>query len=176
VEHSGELTIRPGRSDDFAPLLAMFDEAVAWMVARGQPGQWGDQPWSTQPRRVARVRGFTQEGLWIAECDGEPAGALKIGPTAPEYVPPAEEPECYVQLLLTSRRHAGEGIGSALLDLARERTRQARLRLLRVDCWAGAGGRLVAYYVRNGFTPTDTFTVGDWPGQVLEQRPTAEPR
>lgn len=42
--------------------------------------------------------------------------------------------------------------------------------LLRVDCFAGGEGRLVEYYEARGFTPTETFVVGDWPGQVLERR------
>jgi GNAT superfamily N-acetyltransferase len=164
------LGIRPGGPDDVDVLLALFDEAVAWMVARGQPEQWGSRPFSSQPQRVERVRGLARKELWIAEWDAEPVGALAIGSDAPAYVPPAPEPETYVHLLLTSRRRAGLGIGSALLDLARERAREAGTGLLRVDCWAGAQGRLVAYYARNGFTPTGTFAVGDWPGQVLEQR------
>jgi hypothetical protein len=51
-----------------------------------------------------------------------------------------------------------------------EETRRAGVRLLRVDCWAGGGGELVAYYERHGFTPTETFLAGSWPGQVLAQR------
>jgi hypothetical protein len=45
--------------------------------------------------------------------------------------------------------------------------------LLRVDCYAGDDGRLVAYYEANGFTPTVSYTAGvnnDWPGQVLAMR------
>jgi hypothetical protein len=34
--------IRPGIAADAPLLLALFDEAVAWLVTRGQPGQWGD--------------------------------------------------------------------------------------------------------------------------------------
>jgi hypothetical protein len=29
---------------------------------------------------------------------------------------------------------------------------------------------IVAFYERNGFTPTDRFLSGDWPGQVLARR------
>lgn len=55
--------------------------------------------------------------LWVAEADGEPAGALVLG-EPPEWIPPVDEPETYVRFLITSRR----------------------------------------------------FAVGDWQGQVLEQR------
>ncbi|MGC0334121.1 hypothetical protein RKD23_007111 [Streptomyces sp. SAI-170] len=40
-----------------------------------------------------------------------------------------------------------------------------------VDCWAGGGGSLVAFFERNGFTSTDRFLgTGDRPGQVLSRR------
>jgi len=48
-------TLRRGDRQDLDLLLAFFDEAVEWMVARGQPTQWGTEPWSTDPRRVSRV-------------------------------------------------------------------------------------------------------------------------
>jgi hypothetical protein len=51
-------------------------------------------------------------------------------------------------------------------DIARERGAH----LLRVDCYAGGDRALVRYYERQGFTATDPFAVGEWPGQVLEER------
>ena len=45
-------------------------------------------------------------------------------------------------------------------------TRTAGLHLLRVDCWAGAPG-LVAWYERQGFKRSGTFTVREWHGQVF---------
>ncbi len=44
------------------------------------------------------------------------------------------------------------------------------MELLRVDCYAGGGGELVAFYERSGFLPTDRFLSGTWPGQVLARR------
>jgi hypothetical protein len=38
------------------------------------------------------------------------------------------------------------------------------------DCFAGNDGALVRFYERCGYTKTETFTVGEWPGQVLERR------
>ncbi|MGX7827118.1 GNAT family N-acetyltransferase [Actinokineospora sp. 24-640] len=165
------MNIRPGSQADAGTVLAFLDEAVAWMVERGQSGQWGTEPWSAQPKRVDRITALSRSWLWIAEVDGAPAGALVLGGPTQMWIPPAAEPENYVQLLVTSRRYAGRQVGQKLLDFAKERTRQAGVGLLRVDCWAGNNGRLVDYYVRQGFTPTETFTVDDWPGQVLELRP-----
>lgn len=48
-----EFRIRPGGEDDVPAVLALLDGAVAWLVARGRPGQWGVDPLSANPRRVA---------------------------------------------------------------------------------------------------------------------------
>ncbi|WP_411103287.1 GNAT family N-acetyltransferase [Streptomyces sp. cmx-4-9] len=151
----------------------MLDSAVAWMNARGNTEQWGSTPYSRLPGGVERVRGYTTvNSPFIAEWDGTPVGALVLdtGPSPKVAIPQAGEPERYVRLLVSDRRHAGRGIGAALLDRAVEETRRAGVDLLRVDCWAGGGGELVAYYRRCGFTPTETFLAGTWPGQVLARR------
>ena len=43
------------------------------------------------------------------------------------------------------------------------------MRLLRVDCWAGAP-RLVEWYEQQGFVPVERFSVGEWEGQLFELR------
>ena len=160
------ITIRDGGVADTELLLGFFDEAIAWLTARGQAGQWGYEPFSTQPRQVQRVQELTTGGgLRIAELDGRPAGALAVGETPP-YAPPASEPELYVILLLTSRRLVGHGIGDALVARAVEEARSAGRRSLRVDCWAGAP-RLVRWYEDQGFVGTETFTIDGWTGQVF---------
>jgi GNAT superfamily N-acetyltransferase len=100
-----------------------------------------------------------------------PVGALVVG-EANEYVPPATEPELYVNLLVTDRAHAGAGIGGRLLAHAAGLASGRGLGLLRVDCYAGGDGALVRWYEGQGFTATDPFTVerpgrAPWPGQVL---------
>jgi len=164
------LTIRRGSTDDTGTLLALFDEAVAWLVARGQTGQWGSEPFSARPSTATRVRAWAAGGgLRIAEEDGEPVGALVLG-RRPAWVPPVPEVERYVQALVSSRRHAGRGVGAALLAHAREEAREGGAELLRVDCWEGAPA-LVAWYERQGFARAGTFAVDGWRGVVLEAAP-----
>ncbi|MGW5400460.1 GNAT family N-acetyltransferase [Streptomyces sp. NPDC003952] len=169
-----DIRIRPGGPADVPAVLAMLDGAVAWMNARGNTEQWGTVPYSQIPGGVERVQGYTTENSpFLAEVDGVPVGALVLdtGPSPKmPMIAPAGEPELYVRLLVTDRRYAGRGIGSALLGRAVEETRRAGVELLRVDCWAGGTGELVAYYERNGFTRTAPFLSGTWPGQVLARR------
>ncbi|GAA2662671.1 GNAT family N-acetyltransferase [Streptomyces lunalinharesii] len=168
-----DIRIRPGGPADAPAILDMLDAAVAWMNARGNTEQWGTTPYSQKPGGAARVERYTTENApYIAELGGAPVGALVLdsGPSPQLPIAPAGEPERYVRLLVSDRRHAGLGVGAALLAHAVEETRRAGVELLRVDCWAGGGGELVAFYERNGFTPTEPFRSGAWPGQVLARR------
>ena len=163
------MRIRRGGPADADAVIGLFDEAVAWMVARGQTGQWGTEPMSRNPKMVARVRDWAaDDGLWMAEDGGAPVGALVVG-ERPEHVHAAGEPELYVELLLSSRARAGEGIGARLLEHAVALARDAGVPLLRVDCWAGAP-KLVGFYEAQGFVRDGTFDVGGWPGQVFSMR------
>ncbi|MFF1413313.1 GNAT family N-acetyltransferase [Streptomyces sp. NPDC058289] len=169
-----DIRIRPGGPADVKAVLDMLDGAVAWMNARGNTEQWGTTPYSRIPGGVERVEGYmTENSPYIAESGGVPVGALVLdsGPSPKmPMIAPAGEPERYVRLLVSDRRYAGQGIGAGLLARAVEETRRAGVELLRVDCWAGGTGELVAYYERNGFIRTDPFLSGTWPGQVLAQR------
>ncbi|MEU1371051.1 GNAT family N-acetyltransferase [Streptomyces sp. NPDC005803] len=168
-----DIRIRPGGPADVPVILDMLDAAVVWMNRRGNTQQWGTRPYSQNPGGVERVQRYTTEfSPYMAELDGVPVGTLVLGagPNPQVPIPPAGEPERYVRLLVSDRRHAGLGIGAALLAHAAEETRRAGVELLRVDCWAGGGGELVAFYERNGFAPTTGFLAGEWPGQVLARR------
>ena len=168
------MRIRRGTPGDAEAVIALFDEAVAWMVARGQTGQWGERPMSENASMVARVRAWADgDGLWMAERDGEPIGALVVG-ERPEHVHPVEEPELYVELLLSSRRLAGNRIGARLVEHAVGLAREAGVDLVRVDCWAGAP-KLVAFYEDQGFVRDGMFDVRGWPGQVFSMRLGSQP-
>ncbi|HEY4915332.1 MAG TPA: hypothetical protein VIH92_00330, partial [Solirubrobacteraceae bacterium] len=81
------IVIRPGGETDSPLLVELLDEAVAWMVARGQTGQWGDKPVADRVNGYEWVRGLASDsGLRIAELDHIPVGALIVG-NAPEYAP-----------------------------------------------------------------------------------------
>jgi GNAT superfamily N-acetyltransferase len=87
------------------------------------------------------------------------------------YVPPIDEPELYVRLLIASRRHKGERIGSGLVQQARDEAARRGIDLLRVDCFASEDEALIQYYESQGLTRTQRIEVK--PGvsvQVFEQR------
>jgi len=164
---------RAGSIKDTDAVLALFDANVAWLVARGRSAQWGSEPWSETPRLVAFVRDLLANGVvTIAEIDGDVVGASVVTDHPMPYVPAIEEPERYLKLLIASPAHRGEKIGRRMIELTRERTIADGVGLLRVDCWAGGDRRLVAYYIGEGFAPTQEIEVR--PGtsvQVFEWRP-----
>jgi GNAT superfamily N-acetyltransferase len=160
------LTIRPGGEADGPAVVALFDEAVDWLVERGQTGQWGATPFSERPGLSERVHEFRiGGGLYIAERDDVPVGVLVVGP-APAYAPPPPVPELYVILLLSSRQSAGQGIGGVLIDKAAELAYERGAQILRVDCWAHAPG-LVRWYEKQGFIRSSRFELNGWQGQVF---------
>ncbi|MFE1885801.1 GNAT family N-acetyltransferase [Streptomyces diastatochromogenes] len=175
MEKDGKISIREGGPDDIPVILGMFDSAVEWLVAQGRTRQWGTTPWSENPRAVAMITRYVTEGApYIAEYDGVPAATLTLTDAPGEYLRPADEPERFIHILASDRRFKGLGAGAALLAHAAEETCRAGISLLRVDCYAGDDRKLVAFYERNGFIPTEPFTVpvgeDDWPGQVLARR------
>ncbi|MEE1815024.1 GNAT family N-acetyltransferase [Streptomyces sp. SP18ES09] len=165
------MKIRKGGAEDLPAILAILDSAVVWLNGKGITAQWGTESFSGRAKAVEQVERTMSEGdPWIAEIDGVPAGTMTLTPHPGPHVPPAGEPEVYVRLLATDARFHGHGVGAALLAHAEAETRRREVSLLRVDCFAGSEGRLIAYYEGRGFTRTEPFRVGDWPGQILERR------
>ncbi len=165
------MRIRVGTTEDAAGVLALGDEAVAWMNARGNNQQWGVEPWTGDERRESFVRAHAAEGLRVlVDESGAIAGALVITETCQDYIPAAEEPELYLNLLLTSRRHSGRGLGGLLIERAVTEATARGIDLLRVDCYAGGDGKLVRVYENYGFTRVAEFAVGPWPGMLLARR------
>src|ERR1700733_8565213 len=98
------MKIRPGGPDDVAVVLALGDEAVQWMNARGNTQQWGTSPWTGNEKREQFVRDQALAGgMRIAEDqDGTVLGAMVITENRQAYIPAAGERELYVNLLLGS--------------------------------------------------------------------------
>lgn len=131
---SSPLVVRAGRVGDGAAVLALWDAAIAWLVARGQAGQWGTEPASARQQTRDLVREWVAgTGLRVAELDAEPVGASVIVQAHPGYVPPIERSETYLLFLVSDRARAGLGIGSELVRRAAAEARGAGSEVLRVD-------------------------------------------
>lgn len=161
-----ELSLRQGSVADTATVLALFDEAVGWLVERGLAGQWGEEAFSTRPDMAALVqRTLRDNDVHIAEHAGKTAGVLAVG-SSPPYVPGSPVPELYVALLISTRQLAGNRIGARLLELATEIAHDRGVQMMRVDCWSDSP-RLVRFYENQGFTRQGFFDLRGWRGQIL---------
>jgi GNAT superfamily N-acetyltransferase len=147
------MRIREGGIDDAPAVLRLGDEAVVWMNARGNTTQWGTTPWTGHEKREATIRGRAAGGgtRIMEDDDGTVLGVLVITEGRQEYVspPPGGERELYVNPLITSRAHSGRGVGSALIERAKQEAAERGIDLIRVDCRAGGGEELVRVYEKS---------------------------
>ena len=165
---SDSLIIRRASAADAPAVLSIFDEIIAWFAEIQNPGQWGAEPWSSQPRQVARVvEACSLPGAWVAEQrDGPIRAALVLGEAMP-YVPAATAPEIYVRLLVASRHYSARGIGRRLMAFAEDQARLAEVKRMRVDCYGGGSGALVRFYESCGYERISALDIDGWPCQLL---------
>ncbi|MFB9239439.1 GNAT family N-acetyltransferase [Plantactinospora siamensis] len=170
------VVVRRAIGTDLGDVLALYDEAVAWLAALGRADQWGTAPFTSRPEVVAMIRGRVRtDRMWLARAGSRTVGAIVLGGPAPSYIPvPAGEPEIYLSGFVTTRAPEGREAGRALLAYARDTARRAGIGVLRLDCYAGGDGALVRYYESAGFRRVARFTVellgSPYRGCLLEQR------
>ena len=169
VNSNAQPVLRPTTIDDAPEVVSLFDQAIVWMNENGNTQQWGTQPWSEKPDTVKKITNWCAEGnggLVAMTSSGAIGGYLVVGDAHP-YVPAAKSPELYIVALIASRRPEARGFGRRLLQHADDLAREQGITELRVDCWAGAGGKLVRFYESAGYVKDSTFDVKGWPGQIL---------
>jgi hypothetical protein len=79
------MRVREGGPQDIDAVVAMGDEAVGWMNARGNTSQWGTEPWTGNEKREQAVYyALLSEGARVAETDeGEVVGVLLASEQGP---------------------------------------------------------------------------------------------
>ncbi len=142
----GEVILARATAADAATLVALYDEAGTWLMARGLR-QW--QPgWYTTAMALDSLR--TGHEVYLVRRAGEPVGKLTLQWDDTEMWGERPPDAGYVHGLCVSRAVAGLGLGAALLNWAGERVAARGRRWLRLDCMA-ANPALRAYYERQGF-------------------------
>jgi GNAT superfamily N-acetyltransferase len=149
--------IRQAAPGDAAAVAAVLREAAAWLDSRGET------LWRMDELAGDRIASEVESGLfWLARVDGEPAGVVRFQLDDPVMWPDAEAgAAAYVHRLAVRRRFGGAGVSRALLDFARERTRELGRSVLRLDCEADRP-RLRALYERYGFAYHSDFRSGPY--------------
>ena len=166
-----EMTL--ARPNDLDEILALFDEAVVWLVSHGIEKQWGTTPFSELPRMRERFIAWIGQGvLFTAYNNDQLVGTLVVSETAPAYVAHLWQSfpisALYLEAFITARSRAGQGIGRIVLQWAEQYAIQSHKTTLWLDCWA-ENQALCRYYEQAGFIPQSEFFVGEWRGQLFEK-------
>ncbi|HEV2238862.1 MAG TPA: GNAT family N-acetyltransferase [Ktedonobacterales bacterium] len=155
--------VSPAAASDLAFVVALDEESAAWLRARGfDPGE-PPRP-LTDIYRERLASGEVYLG-WLGDV---PVGMLTLQRTDPRVWPEAPADALYVHGLMVSRLHAGQRIGTRLLDWASEQVVAAGRAYLRLDCLA-KNPALRAYYERAGFTYRGTIRWKAYEGARYER-------
>ncbi|HWO60955.1 MAG TPA: GNAT family N-acetyltransferase [Umezawaea sp.] len=135
--------LRPARPDQLPEVLALLEEASAWLRGRGITTQWPERfnPASLEPA-IARTE------TWLVLLGGTIAGTTTLTWSDPLWADVGGHAG-YVHRLAT--RRGGPGLGAVVLAWAADVTRRFGRRSLRLDCAADNPG-LREYYEKAGFT------------------------
>lgn len=152
----------PATPDDIDAIHALRRSLEDWMAANGTV-QWpqGSLPHERIARQVAA-------GEWYVVRDAAGlVGTLRLLWTDPDFWGADQTPAVYVHGLMVDRRHTGEGVGTALLDWARQRGVDAGVDMLRLDCRT-TNPVLYDYYGAYGLTVVGQKDFADFSCALLE--------
>ncbi|MFE3632068.1 GNAT family N-acetyltransferase [Streptomyces goshikiensis] len=163
----------PAEVDEFLGMLHDYD---SWLVLHRNPHLYEELEREDPPLIVRQVLGHARAGRTRICRDllNRFMGASVLADEAPEFAPPVDVPELYLQFLVTRMWRRQLSMAALVTDARAEAARRGA-RLLRMHCWAGEDSRLVREYEQLGFTATLEFEVlrsdgAIWPGQVLQTR------
>ena len=139
-------TIRPAQPTDRDFVLSMADRLVSFDV----PAFRSKAEFAEGDRR-ALAEWFRQakpdEGLFIAELDGQPAGCAYLVTLVDFFT---ERPHAHLSVLAVTAEAEGRGVGSALLDYSQAWARQRGSDHLTLNSLV-SNARARAFYERRGF-------------------------
>ncbi|WP_315094837.1 GNAT family N-acetyltransferase [uncultured Cellulomonas sp.] len=137
---------RPASAADVDAIHALRRSLEDWMAATGTV-QW---PRGSLPRE--RIAAQVAAGEWhvVADDDLDVLATVRLLWSDPDFWGADRTPAVYVHGLMVDRRAAGRGLGSALLDWAAQRGRDAGVEVLRLDCRT-TNPVLRRYYEAYGF-------------------------
>ena len=159
-----EVIIEGAREGDLPRVLAVLEDAAAWLVSRGID-QW--RPGAFHPGEL--LESIRRGELYIVRIHGVDAATIILQWSDPLFWPAENQDDAgYVHKLAVRREWAGRGIGSGLLDWAGERAAGRGRKFIRLDCM-GTNPGLCRYYERLGFVLRDRKAIGTWEAALYER-------
>jgi GNAT superfamily N-acetyltransferase len=158
------LTLTPAQPHDLPRVLAILEDAAAWLQSRGID-QW--RPGHFDPATL--LTSIHQQELHLAQLNGHDAATLTLQWSDPTFWPPENhDTAAYLHKLAVHRSFAGQGLGQRLIDWASTEAAARGKKLLRLDCLATNPG-LCHYYESLGFILRDRKMIGTWPIALYER-------
>ena len=143
------ISVRQAQAPEAAVIHGMLQEAAQWVDALGVV-MWDES--ELDPDRVDREVAAGQ--FFLAEVDGEPAGAVRFQLEDRLFWPHVAPGEAfYIHRLAVARTFAGRGYAHAMLDWAADEARRKGRPFLRLDC--EPRGKLLALYRSAGYRSID---------------------
>jgi GNAT superfamily N-acetyltransferase len=140
------ITVRQAQAPEAAVVHGMLQEAAQWVDALGVV-MWDES--ELDPDRVDREVAAGQ--FFIAEVDGEPAGAVRFQLEDRLFWPDLEGSDsAFIHRLVVRRRYKGLGVSTALIQWAVSHARSLGRSYLRLDTDASRP-KLRELYERFGF-------------------------
>ncbi len=162
---SAEIRIETGNLDDLVPIVALLEDAAAWLWDRGVH-QW--LPGSMRAERPT-LEEWTRSGyLVVARSGADLAGGCALVPyPTPEWEGRGGASR-YVQKLVVSRPYAGQGIAHQVLAWCEDRAREEGAPRLRLECWDG-NTKLRSLYRECAFRELEAVAKEDYLVRLFER-------
>jgi GNAT superfamily N-acetyltransferase len=153
-----DIRIRQATRDDAPAVRVILTDAAKWVEQLD-----GTTMWVEDELGEDRIASEVHAGLFfIAECDGDIAGAMKFQLQDPLFWPDlVTDDSAFVHRLAVRRNYAGRGVSTALLRWAVVSARSLGRHALRLDCDAERS-RLRGLYERFGFRFHSLRQVGSY--------------
>jgi ribosomal protein S18 acetylase RimI-like enzyme len=156
----GALTIDPAQPHELRVVIAIIDDAAAWLHAKGITQQWH----SPSPQSFVEFmeKQIARGEVYLARtADGHAIGTFRFDWTDEELW--ADDPDGggYVHSFAIRSCAHGKGVGAAMMAWAKQHVRARGKKFLRLDCWGG-NKSLKNYYAGLGFTLVRYVPEEDW--------------
>lgn len=149
-------TVRVAVPSESPVVIALVNEAAAWLEARGIP------LWTATELEPRQMVHDVEAGYYVLAFDAQHAvGVMRFTWVDEEFWPEARDGEAgYVHRLAVRRTHAGRQVPRTLLDWAAQQVGRRGRPWLRLDCEARRP-KLRALYEGLGFVFHSEHTLGE---------------
>jgi ribosomal protein S18 acetylase RimI-like enzyme len=159
-----------GTAEDATTVVALRDAAAQWLLSRGIE-QWRPGELSVDAMATTAAAG----DLFVRRKHGAVVAAVVISWSDRPIWGADDGDAGYVHTLVIDRRHAGRGLGRAVLTDAEHLIAARDRRRVRLDCVRTNDG-LRAYYRAAGYREVGERSFGgDWSPVTLFEKPTPAP-